>query len=155
MRALHVEKGLLRRLYGNMKGNKENHKLLQLLLAIFIFRGKPFQPLFPMHFTPQKKREGNCLVYFRFLTIQKPTIIATAMIIAATRIAISVFMKGAFVDSGTLCSVCASISIGFSVGSSGASGSIGCAADGASPTFKYVVADEGPYDAEPSKVAMI
>ena len=98
MRALHVEKGLLRRLYGNMKGNKENHKLLQLLLAIFIFRGKPFQPLFPMHFTPQKKREGNCLVYFRFLIIAKLARPKTAAIETAPIIAASVLINGAGVS---------------------------------------------------------
>ena len=61
------------------------------------------------------------MVYFRLLSAQKATMPMIAAIITAAIMAISVVMKGASV---------------------GASGSIGCAGDGASVTPKYVVASE-------------
>ena len=55
-----------------------------------------------MIITPQKKREGKLLVYFRFLTIQKPANTATATITAANIIANSVVISGASVGSGSI-----------------------------------------------------
>ena len=81
-----------------MKG--KNEKTMLLSLVIFHFVLEPFQPHFlPMIFTPKKRREGNCLVYFRFRSAQK---VITPMMQATTTakiIATSVVINGASVDS--------------------------------------------------------
>jgi len=100
-----------------MKATKSN----SIASSYFSFpMPEPIQPHFFHIITCYKKKGGKWLVYFRFLTIQKPTSTATATIIAATIIAISVVIKGASVGSG----------------------SIGPAGDGAGSTVMYVDADD-------------
>ena len=83
--------------------NKSKTSLNYLLSLSFYLMLEPSQPLsLSMFFTPQKKREGKILVYFRFLTIQKPAITATATITAASIMAISVVIMGASVGSGSI-----------------------------------------------------
>ena len=79
---------------------RENPKLLQSLLVIFISRGGAYSAPFSSNdFYSPKKEGGKIWVYLRFLMIQNPTITATATITAAISMAISVVMNGASMAS--------------------------------------------------------
>jgi len=80
---------------------------------------EPTQP-HSSDFYPQKKREENCLVYFRFLSAQNATMPMTAATATAAMMAISVVIRGASVGSG----------------------SIGVEGDGAASTVMYVAVDD-------------
>jgi hypothetical protein len=66
---------------------------------ISFFHARDFSAPSSHDFTSQKKREGKLSCYFCFLVIQKPASTATATIIAANNIAISMVISGASAGS--------------------------------------------------------
>ena len=111
---------------------------LLLSLSFITHDWSLFNPfLFLLSFTPEKKREGNWLVYLCFLSIEKA---ARAMRHETIKVAI---VASSVVISGVLVACVGSI----------ISGSICPPSPGGKLTRMYVVSDDGPYDAEPANSA--